>query len=52
MISRLWNHQTFLFFFRFANQMHCKDYKSTKEKISGPDPLNHDYIRYSDIKIR
>lgn len=24
----------------------------TKEKVSGPDPLNHDYIRYSDIQIR
>ena len=26
--------------------------KKTKEKVSGPDPLNHDYIRYSDIQIR
>lgn len=23
-----------------------------KRKISGPDPLNHYYIRYSDIQIR
>ena len=22
-----------------------------KEKVSGPDPLNHDYIHYSDIQI-
>ena len=23
-----------------------------KEKVSGPNPLNHDYIHYSDIQIR
>lgn len=38
--------------FHYANKIHCKDLKSAKEKISGPDPLNQDYIRYSDIKIR
>lgn len=28
--------------------------KSTnpKEKVSGPNPSNHDYIHYSDIQIR
>lgn len=25
--------------------------QQTKEKISGPDPLNHDYVRNSDIKV-
>ena len=25
--------------------------KSTKEKVSGPNPLNHNHIHYSDIKI-
>ena len=38
--------------FHSSNQIHWKDSKSTKEKVSGPDPLNHDYIRYSDIQIR
>lgn len=32
-------------------QIHWKDYQSTKEKVSGPNPLNHDYIYYSDIQI-
>jgi len=28
-----------------------KDSKSTNEKVSGPNLLNHDYTRYSDIQI-
>lgn len=27
-------------------------FEINKEKVSGPDPLNYDYIRYSDIQIR
>ena len=38
--------------FHYTNQIHWKDSKSTKEKVSGLDLLNYDYIRYSDIKIR
>ena len=26
--------------------------QQTKEKVSRPSPLNHDYIHYSDIQIR
>lgn len=29
-----------------------KDSKSTKEKVSRPNPLNQNYINYSDIQIR
>jgi len=38
--------------FHYTNPIHWKDSKSTKEKVSGPDPFNYDYIRYSDIQIR
>lgn len=38
--------------FHYFNQIHSKDQKSTKEKVSGPDPSNHYYIHYSDIKIQ
>ena len=37
--------------FDYTKQIHWKDSKSTKEKVSGPDPFNYNYIRYSDIKI-
>ena len=37
--------------FHYTKQIHWKDSKSTKEKVSGPDPFNYNYIRYSDIKI-
>lgn len=38
--------------FHYANKSIIKiRNQQTKEKVSGPDPLNHDYIRYSDIKI-
>lgn len=49
MISRLLNRQIYILFFPFSI-----DYKSTnqKEKVSGPNPSNHDYIHYSDIQIR
>lgn len=51
-ISRLSNHQIFLYFPLFqSNPLEWKDSKSTNEKVSGPDLLNHDYIRYSDIQI-
>lgn len=39
--------------FHYTNQIHWKrKKKSTKEKVSGPDPFNYDYIHYSDIQIR
>lgn len=38
--------------FHYTNQIHSEDSKSTKEKVSGPDPFNYDHIRYSDIQIR
>lgn len=38
--------------FHDSNQIYRKGSKSTKEKVSGPDSLNHDSIRYSDIQIR
>lgn len=34
------------------NQSFVKIRNQPKEKVSGPDPLNHHYIRYSDIQIR
>lgn len=57
MISRLLNRQIYisiliLHYIIKSIVKNCKDSKSTKEKVSGSNPLNRDYIHYSDIQIR
>lgn len=44
------NHQSKLFLILSIKQTHHKI--ENQEKVSEPDPLSHNYINYSDIKIR
>lgn len=52
MISRLLNCQIFLFSIIPIKSILKIRNQQTKEKVSRPSPLNHDYIHYSDIQIR
>ena len=44
------NSQILLFSIIPINQK--KNWERLKKKVSGPNPLNHNYIHYSDIQIR